>query len=73
MYSCEKTVPACRRYLAYARSTTTWRQVSPARSTSSLKWSTSDSPCQAAEKAFSTLDRAAVTSQSPGGRVSPKS
>src|SRR2546422_310644 len=48
MYSWEKTTPACRRYFAYARSTTTWRQLSPARSTSWLSPSTSASPCQVA-------------------------
>ena len=73
MYSWEKTVPAWRRYFAYARSTTTCRQVRPPRSTSSLKPSTSASPRQVAEKAFSTCGRTSASSRAPSGRCRPKS
>ena len=73
MYSWEKTVPAWRRYFAYARSTTTCRQVSPACSTSWLKASTSASPRQAAANAFSTFVRTSASSRCPSGSSSPKS
>lgn len=73
MYSWEKTVPAWRRYFAYVRSTTTCRQVSPARSTSSLRPSISASPRHAAENAFSTCGRTSLIARAPTGSRSPKS
>ena len=66
-------MPAWRRYFAYARSTTTCRQVSPARSTSSLKPSTSASPRQAAANAFSTWGRTSDSSRWAAGGWRPKS
>lgn len=54
--------PACRRYFAYARSTMTCCQLSPARSTSSLNRSISVRPFQIAVTASANL--AAVASRS---------
>ncbi len=72
-YRWEKTLPACRRYFAYARSTTTCRQVSPARSTSSLNPSTSASPRHVAANAFSTWGRTSASSRCSVGGCRPKS
>src|SRR5215213_8119378 len=60
--------PACRRYFAYIRSTTTCCQVRPARNTSSLNRSTSTRPCQIAVTA--SANRCAMAARSgPAGGV----
>ncbi len=71
--SCAKTVPAWRRYFAYARRITTCRHVSPARTTSSLKPSVSASPRQVAANAFSMCGRTSTSSREPSGSTRPKS
>ena len=60
--------PACRKYFAYVRSTTTCCQVKPARSTSSLNRSISTRPCQIAVTV--SANRCAIAARSgPAGGV----